>query len=154
MGKRIKGFKNKTEFALGGGNVLLHPQFPQIVEYIKNMRKNHIVNITIRYDDIHRINDKSVLKDAIIDHVDGIGISVQKVSDLSVVEPFAKEMMLTHNKHISIHIIPELLGYYKSLEILKEMSKCNRRINGYDEKTERQPVHMVEALYKKARLQL
>ena len=46
-------------------------------------------------------------------------------------------MMLTHNKHISIHIIPELLGYYKSIEILKEMSKCNRRINGYDEKTER-----------------
>ena len=133
----VKGFKNKTEFALGGGNVLLHPQFPQIVEYIKNMRKNHIVNITIRYDDIHRINDKSVLKDAIIDHVDGIGISVQKVSDLSVVESFAKEMMLTHNKHISIHIIPELLGYYKSIEILKEMSKCNRRINGYDEKTER-----------------
>ena len=133
----VRGFKHKTEFALGGGNVLLHPQFPQIVEYIKNMKKNHIVNITIRYDDIYRINDKDVLKNAIIDHVDGIGISVQKVSDLSIVEPFAKEMMITHNKHISIHIIPELLGFDKSIEILKEMSRCNRRINGYDEETEK-----------------
>lgn len=133
----VKGFKKKTEFAIGGGNVLLHPQFAEIVKYIKDMKKGHIVNITIRYDDIHRINSKKYLKDAILNYVDGIGISVQKVSDLSIVEGFAKEMIKEHDKHISIHIIPELLGYHKSIEILKEMTNCNRRINGYPEGTEK-----------------
>ena len=130
----IAGFKRKTEFAIGGGNVLLHPQFADIVKHIKdNMRLNHIVNITIRHDDIHRINDKQYLEEAIINYVDGIGISVQKAEDLAIVEPFAKKMIKEYDKHVSIHIIPELLGFEKSQEILKEIHNCNCRINGASE---------------------
>jgi hypothetical protein len=129
----IWAFNKKTEFAIGGGNVLLHPQFPEIVEYIKSRHLKHIANITIRYDDIHLINNKKVLEDAIINYVDGIGISVQDVKDLEVIEPFAKKMMREYNKHISIHLIPELLGFKKTEEILKEFTKCNKRINGYPE---------------------
>ena len=127
----VRGFTNKTEFAIGGGNVLLHPQFPEIVSFIKscNYKHKHIVNITIRHDDIHRINNKKVIEDAIIEYVDGIGISVQKIEDLKIVEDFAKRMMIEHDKHISIHLIPELLGFQKAEELLFEITAMNGRIN-------------------------
>ena len=133
----VNSFNKKTEFAIGGGNVLLHPQFPKIVEMIKTKCLKHIVNITIRHDDIHTINNKKVLEDAIIDYVDGIGISVQNIKDLEIIEPFAKKMIKEYNKHVSIHLIPELLGFENTEKILKEMTDCNRRINGYPEGTKK-----------------
>ena len=128
--KIVRGFSKKTEFAIGGGNVLLHPQFPQIVEFIKTCGgKNHIANITIRYDDIHRINDKKVLEDAIIKYVDGIGISVQNADNLKLVFPFAEKMVKEHGKHVSLHLIPELLGYKDTYDILSMMASFNGQMN-------------------------
>ena len=39
----------------------------------------------------HRINNKKVIEDAIIEYVDGIGISVQKIEDLKIVEDLQRE---------------------------------------------------------------
>lgn len=119
----VNKFKIKTEFALGGGNVLLHPNFKDIVKHIHN--NNHIANITIRYDDVKTINERKVLKNAIKKYVSGIGLSVQKASDIDVANEFIFEM-LNLGKHISLHIIPEMIGVDESIAILNRMAEINR----------------------------
>jgi organic radical activating enzyme len=118
----VSNFEIKTEFALGGGNVLLHPHFKDIVKHIHN--NNHIANITIRYDDTNTINDDKKLKNAIKKYVSGIGISVQKVKDVELAMNFINEM-LDLGKHVSLHIIPEMIGMKKSVAILNMMKKLN-----------------------------
>ena len=115
-------FKNKTEFAIGGGNVLLHPNFDKIVRNIH--RRNHIANITIRYDDVLTINSNENIKNAINKYVSGIGISVQKASDVDVAQDFINEM-LDLGKHISLHMIPEIIGVDESCAILDKLSDIN-----------------------------
>lgn len=115
-------FNNKTEFALGGGNVLLHPNFSDIVRHIHI--REHIANITIRYDDVKTINENEDIKSAINNYVSGIGISVQKASDVDVAKDFIIEM-LNLGKHISLHIIPEIIGVEESVAILNKMSEIN-----------------------------
>ena len=119
----IRKFKNKTEFALGGGNVLLHPNFADIVRVIDHNHK-HIANITIRYDDIETINNNNDIKNAIKRHVSGIGISVQKESDVDFAKEFIYEM-LGLGKHISLHLIPEMIGVNESIAILNKMEEIN-----------------------------
>ena len=114
----INKFKIKTEFALGGGNVLLHPEFCEIVKYIKE--QNHIANITIRYDDVNTINSNEKIKNAIVNYVSGIGLSVQKESDVDVAADFINEM-LELGKHVSLHIIPEMIGVEETKKILHKM---------------------------------
>lgn len=120
--KIIDNFKIKTEFALGGGNVLLHPDFDKIVKRIA--KNNHIANITIRYDDVKTINDNEDIKRAINKYVSGIGISVQKESDVDYAKDFIIKM-LNLGKHISLHIIPEIIGVEKSVAILNKMNEIN-----------------------------
>jgi organic radical activating enzyme len=122
--KIINLFKKKTEFALGGGNVLLHPDFKNIVKYIYN--NNHIANITIRYDDIKTINESTDIKYAINKYVSGIGISVQKENDIDISENFINDM-LNLGKHICIHIIPEMIGVNESVAILKKIAEINEK---------------------------
>ena len=121
----INKFKIKTEFALGGGNVLLHPQFDRIVYLIHN--RNHIANITIRYDDVKTINDNLKIKKSIIKYVSGIGISVQSVNDFNVAIDFIKEMLLL-GKHVSLHMIPEMIGVQNSLDILEKLNDFNNKL--------------------------
>ena len=118
----VNMFKNKTEFAIGGGNVLLHPNFDKIVRYIH--KKNHIANITIRYDDVLTINSNENIKNAINKYVSGIGISVQKAGDVDVAQDFINEM-LDLGKHISLHMIPEIIGVDESCSILDKLSAIN-----------------------------
>lgn len=118
----LRKFKIKTEFALGGGNVLLHPDFTDIVKHIHN--KDHIVNITIRYDDIKTIETNKNIKRAIKKYVSGIGISVQKAKDVDVARDFIKEM-LDLGKHVSLHIIPEMIGSSESVDIMNKMTEIN-----------------------------
>ena len=118
----IRKFEIKTEFALGGGNVLLNPNFTDIVKCID--KRKHIANITIRFDDIQTINDNKNIKDAILKHVSGIGISVQKEKDVQTASDFIYEM-LKIGKHVSLHIIPEMLGIKKSVDIVKKMRDIN-----------------------------
>lgn len=121
----INKFKIKTEFALGGGNVLLHPQFDRIVSLIHS--GNHIANITIRYDDVKTINDNLKIKKSIMKHVSGIGISVQSTNDFEVAVDFIKEMLLL-GKHVSLHMIPEMIGFQKSLDILEKLNDFNNKL--------------------------
>lgn len=118
----LRKFKIKTEFALGGGNVLLHPDFTSIVKHIHN--KDHIVNITIRYDDTKTIENNNNIKRAIKKYVSGIGISVQKAKDVDVASDFIKEM-LDLGKHVSLHIIPEMIGSDESVDIMNKMTEIN-----------------------------
>jgi hypothetical protein len=117
----INVFHKKTEFALGGGNVLLHPEFDKIVKYIDN---NHIANITIRYDDIKTIYSDEKIERAIDKYVSGIGISVQKASDVDAVRDFIYEM-LKKEKHVALHIIPEMIGVNESVAIINKMNEIN-----------------------------
>ena len=119
-------FKIKTEFALGGGNVLLHPDFCDIVKYIEQCK--HIVNITIRYDDVNTINNNEDIKNAIKRYVSGIGISVQSANDVDVASDFICEM-LGLAKHVSLHIIPEMLGEKTSVDILNKITDINNKYN-------------------------
>jgi hypothetical protein len=120
----IHQFKYKTEFALGGGNVLLHPYFTSIVKRISE--KNHIANITIRYDDVETIKRNTKLKSAIKKYVSGIGISVQSVNDVDVATDFINQM-LDLGKHVSLHIIPEMIGVNTSVDIFTKMKDINQR---------------------------
>lgn len=120
--KIINSFAIKTEFALGGGNVLLHPDFNKIVQHIS--KQNHIANITIRYDDTKTINENESLKCAIKKYVSGIGLSVQKSDDVDMANEFISEM-LGLGKHIALHIIPEMIGIEESVAILNKMSEIN-----------------------------
>ena len=120
----VNSFKTKTEFALGGGNVLLHPDFEKIVRHISKNNKNHIVNITIRHDDITTINNNPILKNAINKYVNGIGLSVQKSNDVEMAKEFIVEM-LDLGKHISLHIIPEMIGFDEVVAILFKMNEIN-----------------------------
>ena len=120
----ISKFKIKTEFALGGGNVLLHPDFDKIVRYIKI--NEHIANITIRYDDVDTINDNETIKDAIEKYVSGIGLSVQKANDVDVAIVFINQM-LDLGKHVSLHIIPEMIGVEETIAILTKMNDINKQ---------------------------
>jgi hypothetical protein len=120
----IRKFKIKTEFALGGGNVLLHPDFDKIVSYIKI--NEHIANITIRYDDVKNINENNIIKNAINDYVSGIGLSVQKANDVDVATDFINKM-LDLGKHVSLHIIPEMIGVEETIAILTKMNDINKQ---------------------------
>ena len=118
----IRNFRIKTEFALGGGNVLLHPDFDKIVKIID--KYNHIANITIRYDDVITINNNKDIKKAIVKYVSGIGLSVQKASDVDFAKDFIEEM-LKLGKHVSLHLIPEMIGTDESVAILTKMKNIN-----------------------------
>ena len=120
----IHQFMYKTEFALGGGNVLLHPDFTSIVKRISE--KNHIANITIRYDDVDTIKRNTKLKNAIKKYVSGIGISVQSANDVDVATDFINQM-LDLGKHVSLHIIPEMIGVNTSVDIFTKMKDINQR---------------------------
>lgn len=122
--RTVNKFKAKTEFALGGGNVLLHPEFCEIVRHISD--NNHIANITIRYDDVNTINNDKKIKKAIVKYVSGIGLSVQKASDVDVAKDFINEM-LELGKHVSLHIIPEMIGIEETKKILHKMDIINAK---------------------------
>ena len=114
----IDSLNIRTEFSIGGGNILLYPNLEELFSYMKE--NNHIINITINAKDVDLINDK---KDIISKYVDGIGISVVSLSD---VDNFIKiSKLFGKEKYIACHIIPEILGFDKSCEILKEIkNKC------------------------------
>ena len=122
VNRLVNAFKVKTEFALGGGNVLLHPDFYKIVKHIND--RNHIANITIRYDDVNTINNDKNIKNAILRYVSGIGISVQSANNVEAALEFIEEMLLL-GKHVSLHVIPEMIGIKKSIEILEKLKDFN-----------------------------
>ena len=83
-------------------------------------------NITIRYDDVETIKRNTKLKSAIKKYVSGIGISVQSANDVDVATDFINQM-LDLGKHVSLHIIPEMIGVNTSVDIFTKMKDINQR---------------------------
>ena len=127
----INSLKTKTEFSIGGGNILLYPDLEDVLKAIKS--KGHIVNVTINVNDCDVVLKDSKLKRIFDNYVDGIGISVFSSSDVKKIEPFYKKMRSNENKrynydikkYLTIHTIPELIGVDKTLEIIEESRKSN-----------------------------
>ena len=103
-----------TEFAVGGGNILEHPQLPEIFNIIK--KDKHILNITLNNKDIWRITQTQI--DAINKYVDGIGISVTCEKEL---ENFFRMVNKFEKKYITCHLIPEIIGYDETVKIMQTL---------------------------------
>ena len=76
------------------------------------------------------INNDENIKKAIVKYVSGIGLSVQKASDVDVATDFINEM-LGLGKHVSLHIIPEMIGIEETKKILHKM--INEYLSGLTE---------------------
>ena len=61
---------------------------------------------------------------AVVKYVSGIGLSVQKAEDVESVKDFIIKM-LSLGKHISLHIIPEMIGSENSFAILEKLDEVN-----------------------------
>lgn len=103
---------NTTEFSMGGGNILLHPNLKEILQTLKNYE--HINNVTINVKDCETILNNPFFKDIFEKLVDGIGVSVQKAEDIPTVVKFQE---VFKNQYVVIHIIPELIGVEAITEI-------------------------------------
>lgn len=108
-----------TEFAVGGGNILEHPQLKEIFYIIKNKNK-HILNITLNNKDVWCLNHAQI--DIINEYVDGIGISVSKNNDIgnffNIIDKFK-------NKYITCHLIPEIIGYDETVKIMQTLKNTH-----------------------------
>lgn len=109
-----------TEFSIGGGNILEHPDLERIFQVIKSDKTlNHIINVTIKAEDVDTILNDDKLRNIFDKYVDGIGVSVQNSN--SHIDAWEK-LSLAFNgeyKYITIHVIPELLGIDKTKAIFK-----------------------------------
>lgn len=114
--------KKPVEFAVGGGNILEHPNIKNILSILSNggHKCKNIVNITITKSDIKDILSNQDMLEAIDQYVNGIGISV---SDYHDIESIARLMEELPNKEFVIHMIPEMLGVEKTLDLIKQIKQ-------------------------------
>ena len=111
----LRYLKHPTEFSIGGGNIIEHNNLEEIFRTIKRYNRKHIINVTIKVDDINTILNDDKLKKVFHNYVDGIGISVQNNDEhLKLWESFNIEF---NDKFVVIHVIPELIGVAKTNEI-------------------------------------
>ena len=126
--------KRLTEFAIGGGNPLEHPKFNEIVKMINKF--GNIVNVTINSKDINSILEDDERLEVFKEYISGVGISVTDVECLDDIVKFKNvlsDKIKQHNNYghklfkvpvqFVIHLIPEMLGADKTIEILKKAAK-------------------------------
>lgn len=122
----INSLDIRTELSIGGGNILTYSKLKKLFKYIKD--KGHIINITINADDL---DDVIKNKEIIDKYVDGIGISV--LNEENHIDNFIRISKFFRDKFISCHLIPELLGFDKTKNIIanveKEISKLSYDYN-------------------------
>ena len=111
-----------TEIALGGGNVLDHPD---LVPFLERMRERHVIcNITVHLDHFESAATKiKYWQESGLVH--GVGVSVNKVpTDYQLT-------LLRMNPNIVVHVIAGIVP----LEALEKMSDCGLKllILGYKE---------------------
>ena len=111
-----------TELALGGGNVLDHPD---LVPFLERMRERHVIcNITVHLDHFESAATKiKYWQESGLVH--GVGVSVNKVpTDYQLT-------LLRMNPNIVVHVIAGIVP----LEALEKMSDCGLKllILGYKE---------------------
>lgn len=116
-------YKRRVEFAIGGGNALLHPQLPEILELLHN--EGHIANITIKASDVNILKKDKKLRKALEDYVCGIGVSVSSEEDIEFAGELRKMFEKKSYKPIVAHLIPEWLGVEKTIHIIEELDKKN-----------------------------
>lgn len=121
----INSLTVKTEFSIGGGNILLYPDLEKLFKTLN--RKGHIVNTTINVADCDKIMKSKKIKKLFIDYVDGIGVSIFSVEDADKFDEFQeafrgigdwRDESGRNVKHIVMHLVPEYLGFEKTMEIL------------------------------------
>lgn len=108
------------EVALGGGDLLKYPHLDDLLNLVKEFRKqNMIINTTIR---VNADNNEKPIQDYIIrkfmETFNGIAFSIDKHYQLSDIKKYI-------NERSSIQIIPELgAGYFHSA-IIDEIKESN-----------------------------
>lgn len=114
----------KIEFAIGGGNVLLYPYLDELFEYLSNA--GHIINVTINANDYHRLFDDNKIKNLFEQYVNAVGVSVSTVQQANEISEYGywRPKRYKDEKYncmpstTVIHLIPEMLGVYRTKEII------------------------------------
>ena len=119
-------FFHRTEFSIGGGNILAYPDLEELLQFIHE--QGHIVNVTIKSDDCVRVLRDEPIREVFKKYVDGIGISVFNAEDAKRAIELRKANMkddglLGEFKHIILHVIPEYIGVDAVEEIAKVVSE-------------------------------
>lgn len=117
----------RTEFSIGGGNILTYPHLEELFSYMKE--KGHIINITINAKDVDTVKKNKKLFNIIEKYVNGVGISIVEVSDIDAAFEF-DDKMFNHKKHAALHLIPEYLGFDKTLEIMDKTTCSKMKLFG------------------------
>ena len=119
----IRDLHTRTEFSIGGGNILLYPELERLFKALKN--GNHIVNTTINVKDCDRILNDGKLRNLFIEYVDGIGVSVFNAEDAEKFLEFEEGMRYDESsysrnkmKYCVMHLVPEYLGFETTRKIL------------------------------------
>ena len=111
--------KRLTEFAIGGGNPLEHPNFDEIVEFIKE--HGSIANVTINAGDIDRLIKNKKRIALFKKNISGVGVSVVNPGQICDVARLHK--IFGHDCKITVHLIPEMLGADETVRIMNEIYK-------------------------------
>lgn len=109
----IYGLSIPTELVLGGGNVLDYPELNHVVNFANE--KGHSVSMTIHASDYMQVQNLKC-----IDNIKGLGVSV--FNKLDVKRALTLHRKYSFDKHVALHIIPEYLGYKKTLELLQYLN--------------------------------
>lgn len=109
-----------TEIVLGGGNVL---DYPYLDSFLAVAPKQHTISMTIKASDCSRLSDLKNLH-----KIKGLGISVFNQDD-------AKNAISVSDKYqdmyVALHIIPEYLGYERTMSILNYISNIANEKDTY-----------------------
>ena len=127
LGDVNKTRRNRVEFSIGGGSVIL---YPHLEELVKEIRKNgHIANVTINAKDCETIIKDANLKRIFMNYIDGIGVSVTSLEDLETMIGFYNQINANKNswersrKYMCVHLIPEYLGVDLTRQILDRIKE-------------------------------
>ena len=122
-------YYHRCEFSIGGGNILLYPDLDKLFAYMHS--RGHIVNVTIKADDVSKILEDERLLELFDKYVNGIGVSVLDVTDIEKINALydhtsTKSDFTLSKKYVVAHLIPELLGKEKTLAIKKALFENQR----------------------------
>jgi hypothetical protein len=124
----INTLKPYTELALGGGNVLTHPNLIEFLEVLKS--KNIIANITVNQK--HFISSKNTIR-YLVDNglIKGLGVSLLTPTDefVELIKQYPNAVIHVINGIVSIEDLEKL--YNKNLKLLILGYKVFRRGKDY-----------------------
>lgn len=121
----VHNLKTKTEFSIGGGNILLYSKLEELFQALDEA--GHIINVTINVKDCDTILKSRKFKNLFKRYVDGIGVSVFNAEDakkyLEFKQAFDNIGTVTdksgyNRKYITMHVIPEYIGADAVREIM------------------------------------